>query len=169
MLALSIILGAIVLLFGRKLFWAFVAIAGFLIGVEVAGSLMADQSVGLQILVGIGLGVAGAIVAVVAERVGFALAGLFAVGYLSVIAGGVLMPDLNPLVWFIAGGLCGAILAAVLMDRAIIVLSSFVGATAIVAPMKFSPNLALVATIGLIIVGIAFQWRNMRYERPKEG
>lgn len=169
MLALSIILGAIVLLFGRKLFWAFVAIAGFLIGIEIAGSLMADQTVGLQILVGIGLGVIGAVIAVIAERVGFALAGLFAVGYLGVIVGGTMMPDVNPLVWFTAGGLCGAILAALLMDRAIIVLSSFVGATAIVAPMKFSPNLALVATIGLIIVGIAFQWRSLRYERPKEG
>ena len=165
MLGINIILGAIALLFGCHLFWAFVAIAGFLIGMEVAGLVLVDQAAWVQILVGIGFSAIGALVAIGAERFGFALAGFYAVGYLSVIGGGAVLPQSHPLVWFLLGGLAGAIVAALLMDWAIIVLSSLVGATAIVTQVKLAPAVALVALVGLIIVGIVFQSRGLRRER----
>jgi hypothetical protein len=71
----NIILGGNVLLFGRRLFWAFVAIAGFLVGVDVAAIVLAAEPVWMQILAGVGLGVLGGFVAVVAQCLGFYAAG----------------------------------------------------------------------------------------------
>ena len=82
---------------------------------------------------------------------------------------GVVVPEVDPFVWFVVGGLAGGIVAALLMDRAIIVLSSLVGATAIVTQVAFSPVVALVAFIGLFIVGIAFQSRGLQSQRGTAG
>ena len=48
------------------------------------------------------------------------------------------------LLWFGIGGLIGAVLAAVLMDWAIIVLSSLVGAAAIVAALGLLPAVSMI-------------------------
>lgn len=165
MIVANMIFGAIALLFGRKLFWAFVAIAGFLVGLELAAIVLATQPVWIQIFAGVALGIVGAIVAIVAQRVGFALAGFYALGYLSMIAGEAILPESNLLVWFVVGGLLGAIIAALVMDEAIIVLSSFVGAAAIVTELTLVPLVALLAFIGLLIIGIAFQSRSLRKSR----
>ncbi len=158
----NIVLGGIVLLFGRRLFWAFVAIAGFLVGVQVAAIVLATQPAWMQILAGLGLGIVGAVVAVFAQRLGFALAGFYAVGYLSMAAGEAVLPGSSLLVWFIVGGLLGAIIAALVMDQAIIVLSSFFGAAAVVSELMLAPLVALLAFAGLTILGIAFQSRSLR-------
>jgi hypothetical protein len=169
MFVANIILGAVILLFGRKLFWAFVAIAGFLVGVEVAAIVLAAHPVWMQILAGVGLGALGAIIAVIAQRLGFALAGFYAAGYLSMFAGQAVAPGSDLLVWFLAGGLLGAIVAAIVMDEAIIVLSSFVGAAAIVSELMLAPLIVLLAFVGLTILGIAFQARSLRLARRAAG
>lgn len=161
----NIILGAVVLLFGRRLFWFFIAVAGLLVGVEVAAIALAAQPAWVQILAGVGLGVLGAVVAVLAQRVGFALAGFYAAGYLGMVVGEAVMPGSNLLIWFVAGGLLGAIIAALVMDQAIIVLSSFVGAAAIVSGLMLTQGVAVVAFIGLTIFGILFQ--SFRYQKMR--
>jgi hypothetical protein len=60
-------------------------------------------------------------------------------------------------------------LGAVFMDRAIIVLSSLVGVTAVVTQVSLAPVVALVALVGLIIVGIVFQSHSLRRERDRAG
>jgi hypothetical protein len=161
MIYVNILLGTLLLLFGRQLFWAVVAVAGFLVGVEMATVVLEAQPVWVQILAGVGVGVLGAIVAVIAQRLGFALLGFFAVGYLSMIAGESLAPQSNLLVWFVIGGIAGAIVAAIVMDRALIVLSSLIGAAAIISDLKLSPLLVLLVFIGLVVLGVVFQSRSL--------
>jgi hypothetical protein len=161
MILVNILLGSLLLLFGRRLFWAFVAVAGFLVGVEVATVVLEAQPVWVQILAGVGVGLLGAIVAVIAQRLGFALLGFYAVGYLSMIAGESLAPQWNPLVWFVVGGIAGAIVAAIIMDRALIVLSSLVGAAAVVSDLTLSPLLVLLVFVGLVVLGVVFQSRSL--------
>lgn len=165
MVALNVILGALSLLFGRKLFWIFVAVAGFLVGMEVAVILAEAQPAWVQLLVGVGLGILGAVIAMFAQRIGFAIAGFYAVGYLAMHIGEAFVPGANLLIWFGVGGILGAIVAALVMDQAIIVLSSLVGAAAIVSVLSLTPLVTFLIFAGLAIFGIAFQSRSLRQSR----
>lgn len=169
MIGVNICLGTIVLLFGRKLFWAFVAIGGLLVGMEVAGIALAGGAVWLQLLVGVAFGLLGAIVGIFAQRLEFALAGFYALGYVGMAAGEMLLPGSNLLVWLVAAGLCGAVIAALLMDWAIVVLSSFVGAAAVSTELAVAPPLGAFVFFVLIVIGIAFQSRSVRRDRRDSG
>jgi hypothetical protein len=159
---LNLVLGAIVLLFGRSLFWAFVAIVGFLVGLEIGQQLAANQAAGIQILIGLGLGVVGALIAIFAQRVGFAIAGFYAGGYLGVEAAQSIALPSDPMVWFVIGGVIGALVAFVMMDWAIVVLSSFVGAGAITAALGAESTASAVLFVVLTAVGIIFQGRRLQ-------
>src|SRR5262245_22452200 len=80
---LLILLGLILLFFGRSLYWAFVAVAGFLMGMELAADLLTDQQAWVRFLAALAAGAIGAIVGVLAQRIAFAVGGFFAGGYLT--------------------------------------------------------------------------------------
>ena len=44
MSVVSLLLGILLLFFGRTLYWVFVAVAGFLVGWELAAELLAEQA-----------------------------------------------------------------------------------------------------------------------------
>ncbi len=149
--------GALSLLFGRRLYWAFVAVAGFLVGAVLADVVLVDQSQVLRLLVAVAAGVIGAILAMLVQRVGFAVGGLYAGGYLAINLASAAGSGDNHLLWFCIGGLIGAVAAVVLLDWAIIVLSSLVGAAAIVLALNLSPLLSTILFVVLTAVGIAVQ------------
>ncbi len=74
MSAINVVFGAVLLFFGRSLYWLFVGIAGFLAGVQLADVVLADQSQVIRVLAAVAAGALGALVAMLAQRVGFALA-----------------------------------------------------------------------------------------------
>ncbi len=146
----NIILGLILLFLGRRLFWAFVAIAGFLVAMQYANTVFAEQTEAVRILIAIAAGALGAIIAVVLNRVGFAIGGLYAGGYLALSIANAAGSSGNHLVWFVIGGAIGAIAAALLMDWAIIVLSALVGAGAIVDVAGLTPLVSLILLVVLV-------------------
>jgi hypothetical protein len=155
-------LGVVVLLFGRSLYWVFVAIVGFLIGMEMANVWMAGQEDWMRLLVAIGAGILGAIIGIFVQRLAFAVGGFFAGGYFAVALATRFHLAGDPNVWLIVGGIIGAILAAMLMDWAIIVLSSLAGAAAIMSPFqqKLEPPIAGGIYLALVAIGIVFQGRS---------
>src|SRR5262245_61394763 len=76
-----VVLGIIVLLFGRSLYWAFIAIAGFLLGMALANQWLADKPDWIRILAAVGGGVVGAVLGILIQRLAFAIGGFFAGGY----------------------------------------------------------------------------------------
>lgn len=156
-----IIFGLIVLVFGRKLFWLFVAIVGFLVGMEFAGAVLADRPQWMVLLVALSAGVFGALLAVLAERVAFALGGFYAGSYLAVIFAESLGADGNSMVWFAVGGLIGSVFAAVIMDWAIIVLSCLVGSGIIVQGLDLGQAIESLVFVALAVVGAFLQARLM--------
>jgi hypothetical protein len=123
---------------------------------------LADQPESLRLLVAVVGGVLGAILGMLAQRVAFAIGGLFAGGYIAlalVRAAGV--PG-EPLVWFAAGGILGAIVAAWMMDWAIIALSSLAGAAAIVDQFNVNASTASLLLVVLAGIGIVVQGRRLR-------
>ena len=158
---LKVALGLILLVSGRKLFWLFIAAVGFLVGMELSVLLLADQPRWLTLLIGLGAGLLGAILAVVAQRVAFSLAGFYAGAYLGLVAAHALGTGGNSPVVFVIGGLIGALLAALIMDWAIIVLSALAGAGAIVEAVGLGQPAGVLVLAGLAVVGILIQTRLM--------
>ena len=159
---IDIVAGAVLLLVGRKLYWLFVAIAGFYVGFEVARAVLDGPPQWVIWLVGAAAGVIGALVAMLFQRVAFALGGFYAGAYLALVAAERFLPSAAGPVAIIVGGLLGAIAAAFLMDWAIIVLSSMVGAALIVSYLNLGQLGNLLAYAGLMAVGIVVQAQLMR-------
>jgi hypothetical protein len=162
MSVLNLLLGIILLLFGRSLYWVFVAVAGFLVGVELGTQLLADQADWVRVLAAVLCGILGAILGMLAQRVAFSIGGLFAGGYLGLAFARAAGTPGEPLVWFAIGGILGAVIAVLVMDWAIIVLSSLAGAAAIVGQFDIDATLATLLFVVLMIVGIIIQARRLR-------
>ena len=154
----NIVLGTILLLFGRKLFWLFVGIAGFLVGMELSAEFLSDQPDWVRWVVSIGAGLLGALLAVVAQRVAFAIGGFFAGSYIALAAVAHFGIETSPNIFIVVGGVVGAVIAAIIMDAAIIVLSSLVGAGAIVQALSLNQASRSLLFLGLVAVGIVIQF-----------
>jgi hypothetical protein len=153
--------GALLLFLGRKLYWLFVAIAGFYFGIELGKMLAADQPAWLVWAIAIGAGLVGAVLAMFMQRLGFALAGFYAGGYLALVAVQRFAPGSFEVAAFVIGGVIAAILAASLMDTAIVVVSSLVGAALIVSTLGLQPLWSALAYAALAVAGIVVQTRLM--------
>lgn len=166
---LTIGLGCIVLVAGRNVFWLVIGLIGFLFGVQLGQSWLADQPIWLIALAAAVLGVLGAVLAIVFERVAFALAGFYLAAYLAaVLSAGLGHASVAVLAPLIAG-VIGAIIAALLTDWVIIVLSALAGSAAVVSVMGFAPSVeALVFSI-LALAGIIVQYAVLSRHRRQSG
>jgi hypothetical protein len=153
----GIVLGFVLLVFGRRMFWLFVGIAGFLFGVEIASTVLFDQPFWQQVTLALGFGLLGLLLALVAQRVAFVLVGIYGGAYLVVVLARTAGVQVEPLWLAIVGALGGGILAALLTDWVIIVLSSLVGAGAIVAGISVGPLVDMVIFVVLVVFGVSVQ------------
>jgi hypothetical protein len=161
---LSILIGAIVLLFGRRLFWLCVAAVGFAAGMELAPHLVHEPSAVLQLSVAIVFGFIGALLAIFLQKIAIAIAGFLAGGKLAMalVAGFIAEGARYPGVTFIVGGIIGAILLLLLFDWALIVMSAFVGAYLIGHTIVLPPTGATILFVGLALLGIVVQASALR-------
>jgi hypothetical protein len=157
----KIISGLILLTLGRRLFWLFIALMGFLFGMQLAGFILIDQPFWLILLVALGVGLLGALIAVFAQRIAFALAGFFAGSYIAVIVAQSFRVYSATELFFVIGGIAGALLSVLFMDWAIIVLSCFVGAGVIIDTLGLEQIPSFVVFVALVIAGALIQSRKM--------
>ena len=156
---LSVLIGAIILFFGRKLFWLCVAAVGFAAGMEVAPHLMHEPTPVLQLSVALVFGFVGALLALFLQKIAIAIAGFLAGGKLAMalvaafIAEGARYPGIT----FIIGGIIGAILLLMLFDWALIVMSAVVGAYLIGHTIILPQTGATILFIALVAIGIVVQ------------
>jgi len=165
---LNILLGAGLLFFGRKVFWLFVAGAGFVAGLSVANSILqVPESLG--VIIGIGIGLLAALLAVFMQHFAISLAGFLVGGYIALQFLPMLNLEINLGVWvaFIIGGILGVILVNAVLDWALISLSSLAGASLVSEALNLSKGIALVVFIALIVIGISYQARELRKDRRK--
>ncbi|HTO43339.1 MAG TPA: DUF4203 domain-containing protein [Burkholderiales bacterium] len=153
----DLVTGALLLVLGRKLFWLFVAIAGFYAGIEVVRVLLAGQPSWVMWVAGAATGLIGALLAMLFQRVGFALGGFYAGGYAALILAERFAPGAVGGATFVIGGVVGALFAVWLMDWAIIVLSSLVGAVLVVTSLGLRGAAGFVVYVVLAALGIALQ------------
>src|SRR5207245_8637237 len=119
------LIGIVILLFGRKLFWLCVAAVGFLAGVELTPHLVNEPSALLQLTVAIVLGLIGALLALFLQKIAIAVVGFLAGGKLAgAIAAAFFVHYAQYSAFiFLAVGVIGAMLLLVLFDWALMVAS----------------------------------------------
>jgi len=177
MAIVSLLLGIVLLLLGRKLFWLFVGAAGFLVGMEIAERFVAGPQ-GTKLLIAIAAGILGALIAIFLQKAAIAIAGFIIGGYITVelLRASALLPKaLEGIhgtafsVAYIIGGIIGAVLLFVLFDWGLIVLSSLSGASLIVRSITFQSHALPLLFVVLVVVGILVQARMKHGARAPAG
>jgi hypothetical protein len=156
---LTVIAGILLLLLGRQLFWLFVGIVGFIVGMTWAAQYLAGQSEWVVIVVGLVAGVIGAVLAVFFQRIAVAVAGFLAGSYLAaylMASVGVDIGQFEGIVTIITG-ILGAVLVFVLFDWALIFLSSLLGASLVVPALVADPQIQIILFLVLAVIGIVVQ------------
>lgn len=155
----NILAGICLLMFGRRLFWLFVGIVGFLYGLMLGPGFIHNQPGWVILAVAAGAGILGIVLAVFLQRVVVALAGFSSGSYLAFALMNSFYPGIGQNVWIVSLviGVCCAVLFSVFFDWAIILLSSLLGAFLISRSFLEGPQIMAVAFAILTIAGIAVQ------------
>jgi len=152
------IFGAALLLLGRKLFWLFIAVAGFYFGLMIAGRFLGNFE-GAAVPIAVILAIGGAVLGLFIQRLALSAAGFLIGGYLSLT---LLAPETMEVGWsmavlFIGGGLVGALLATLVFDWALVILTAFTGTLMIIKSLPFQPPMLTLLFAVLFLIGMAMQ------------
>jgi len=164
---ISVIVGVAILLFGRKLFWLFVAALGFAVGLEIAVYFMKDPPQWMTLLVALGCGVIGALLAILLQKIAIAVAGFIAGGRIAWALAAAFFVDHAHYrgLTFVIGGILGALLLLALFDWVLILLSSIEGAHLIGNGFTLPEKGALILFIALAVIGVIVQGSMLRRSR----
>jgi hypothetical protein len=160
----GVLIGVVILFFGRNLFWLCVAAVGFAVGVEIAPLLVNEPSSLLALVIALVCGVLGALLALFLQKVAIAVLGFLAGGKLAaaVAAAFFVHHAQYSTIIFVVGGIIGAILLLALFDWALIVVSSFIGAYLIQSAIVLPPTGSTLVFVALAIIGIIVQAASYR-------
>jgi hypothetical protein len=164
---ISALIGAVILLFGRKLFWLCVAAVGFAAGVEVAPHLVQQPTPLLALTFALVLGFVGALLAMFLQKIAIALVGFVTGGKLAtaITAAFLVQHATYVAITFAVGGIVGALLLLALFDWALIVLSSVIGAYLIQSAVTLPQTGTAILFAALVLIGIVAQTIAMRRTR----
>ncbi len=164
---ISVIVGAAILLFGRKLFWLFVAALGFAVGLEIAAYFMKEPPQWLTLVVALGCGLIGALLAILLQKIAIAIAGFIAGGRIAWALAAAFFVDHAHYrgITFLVGGILGAFLLLALFDWVLILLSSIEGAHLISSGITLPEKGMMILFIALAVIGVIVQGSMLRRSR----
>jgi hypothetical protein len=154
---INLLLGIGLLVAGRRLFWLFVAAAGFFTGVELTTRFFQGAEV-LSIVVGIVVGILFALLAVALRAIAISVSGFLLGGAALLALAGTLGFERGELILYIIGGILGVIFISMFFDWALIGISSFAGASILVKTLTFERPIAGIIFIVLLIIGVLIQF-----------
>lgn len=159
---LQILLAIGLLFFGRRLYWAFVGAIGFISVTQWAMAHMQAQPEWVVLLLGLAVGVIGALLAIFLRAVGISLAGFMGGAYLFMSLAALLnlTDPVIETVLTIVGGVLGLIFILSIFDWALIILSAFSGAMLLTSYIPVETAYLWVVLIVLLVAGIVVQARN---------
>jgi hypothetical protein len=149
-----------VLLLGRRLFWLFVAAAGFAAGLAGARAVLGPEPEWLAVLAAVGIGLVGAILAVAFQWLAVGVGGFLAGSYVALSAARLLGAE-GAWLWAaaVAGGIVAAALLVGLLDWVLIVLSALVGGALLTSLVDAAPLPATLLFVALVAAGVLVQGR----------
>jgi hypothetical protein len=167
MIILRILIGILLLLLGRKLFWLFVAGIGFIVAMDLVIRLFPDSAILVAVVAGLVAGVIGALLAIFLQQVAVGVAGFLAGWYIILsLLDAFALAEMTVPAWLLAifGGIVGFIVALALLGWALIVLSSLSGASLIVQTIDLDRSVTILVFVLVAIVGIVVQGRTLSRE-----
>ncbi len=166
----NFIIGISMLTLGRKLFWLFVGCMGFAVGFYYTPRIWEIHSDLILLVIAVGGGIVGAILAILFQKVAIVLAGFAAGSFIAVNLMDLLGLHLGQFIWLphIIGGISGAVLLFFLFDWALIFLSSFSGAALVVQSIHVNPQLEKIVLVTLVVLGSFFQYKLMTSNRSEK-
>ena len=151
--------GVLLLFLGRKLFWLFVAVVGFILGSTYIPQLMPNQPQSVILTISLIAGLLGALMVALTQKVAVGVAGFIAGGYIVFYLLQFLILQTGDYQWMVilAGALIGAVLAGSMFDWALILITSASGATLISQGLSLAMLTSAVLLLGFFILGIVAQ------------
>ncbi len=169
MLVLSFILGFTLLLFGRRLVWVCVGGIGFMAGMALAAKLFQGEAESLRVMVGLGCGILGAILAFFLQRIAVGFIGFVTGGYLAYLLAGHIGSGPGPWLAALIGGIVGAVLLVMVFDWALVILSSLAGAAFLLQALHPRESLEVPVFLALSVIGVAIQSGILRRRHDQPG
>ena len=164
--------GAALLIFGRKLFWLIVGGSGFLVAATFATRVFENQPQSAVLVIGLAVGVLGAIIAILMQKIAIGLAGFLAGGYgafrlLQIVS---LSNSSQLMFWgpLIIGGIIGLVVAVFLFEWALVVLSSLTGAFLILYATEPEGSATTMLFVALFLFGVIVQARMIARKNEKK-
>ena len=156
---LSLAIGILLVVLGRKIFWLVVAVMGFVSGFEWVPLFFHNESKVVILTVALALGLLGAVLEIFLQYLAVGLAGFLAGAYLITAFSTLFNLEINSYLWLFAivGGVIVAIVALMLLDWALIILSSLVGASLVCQALQLKQGMAVLVFVVLAAVGILIQ------------
>jgi hypothetical protein len=164
---ISVLVGSALLLFGRRLFWLLLAAIGFAIGLQLAPYLSQNPPPWLSLLLSLGLGLLGALLAVMLQKLAIAIAGFLVGGRVAVAIAAALWVNYAhySIITFVVGGIIGALMLVALFDWALIIFSAIEGARLIAGAVHLPSTGTTVLVVVLALFGIFVQAAMFRRSR----
>lgn len=163
-LALSpILIGALLLLWGKKLYWLALGALGFIVGRWLAQDVLELGRNDLELAISVVLGLLGAFLAIFAQKIAVRLGGFLAGGVLAyALAAPQIAP--GPALWaaLIVGAILGMVLAMLLFSAALVLVSSLVGANLMAHYLFAGSSWEVWAFLVLFGVGVLVQSRGKK-------
>ena len=167
MFILNFIIGLMLLFFGRKLFWLFVAAVGFVLGFTYGPEILNLEPSLASLIAGIIAGIIGGLLAVFLKKAAIALAGFAGGGYLAVTFLKYIQVETELSFWiiYVIGGIIGAVVFLLIFEWALIALSSLIGSSFILQPFTLAAGVEALLFFAVAIVGILAQTGMLHRER----
>lgn len=164
-----VILGALLLFFGRKIFWLFAGAVAFVVVLTFLPTYANIQQPTL-FYIALAVGVLAATAGVFLQKIVLRGVGFIAGGYVFFGLWEKLFAHQSLPWWlpFVIGGVLGALLLSFLFDWAMIILSSLTGAFLITQALTIDTSMHLGLIVVLAIVGVIVQVK-MKLGKGKSG
>jgi hypothetical protein len=171
---IALVAGLGLVFFGRRFFWFFVGVGGFLAGWYLALHYLPPDRGTLVLITAVAAGIIGILLALLLQKVAIIVGGFIAGGFALV----TLAPSLGPLgavhpaIPFVIGGVIGALVLRAVFDIGLIALSALAGSALLLEVLHIKDPFRIPLMVVLAVIGAAVQWkfkeRGKRKERPKE-
>ncbi|HNR52164.1 MAG: hypothetical protein BWZ01_00744 [Deltaproteobacteria bacterium ADurb.BinA179] len=167
---INILTGICLVMLGRRLYWLFVGLLGFLYALLIVPQFLHGQPGWVVVAAALGAGTLGGILAVFFQRLVIGFAGFFAGGYLAFslltlfhLASGRIVLIISAIV----GALC-AVLFAVFFDWSLIITSSLIGSVLITRSLHEGLAATVAIFAVLAVAGVVVQ-ANVMQKGPGKG
>lgn len=154
-----IAVGVLFLFLGRKLFWLFVALTGFLIGMYFAPQVLINQPQSVILVIALMVGFLGVLLTTLLQKLAVGLAGFAAGGYITYSLLQIVAVNPGEFQWMVilAGAIIGALLAGSMFAWALVLITAAAGAALITQGLDIGNPISAIIFTGLFIFGMIVQ------------